>query len=195
MTRFSRWAAGTLACLLALATVLLGAAPASAHAALVDSDPADGASLPEAPGEVSFTFSEDIQQPAYVVVTAAGERVEQGKVRVDGTRVSVDVAADAPAGRWTMAYRVVSVDGHPVTGTVAFEVERARATPSESASPSETAPSASPSQEASSTRAAAGTAADDDTGWWPLHAEHVALGAGLLVLAAGVLVWARRRAG
>src|SRR4051794_25861192 len=45
-----------------LSWVLLGpAAPASAHAALVGSDPANGAIVPDAPNKVTLSFSESVQ--------------------------------------------------------------------------------------------------------------------------------------
>lgn len=179
--------------LVALAALVAGVGPASAHAGLTGSDPADGATLAAAPGTVSFTFNEDIREPAFVVVTAAGQRVAEGQARVDANVVTARVDDGAPAGRWTAAYRVVSVDGHAVTGEIAFEVEQAAPSASASATPSPGADaSASPGTSAESTQGAA-TSGDDD-GLWPPHTEHVVLAAVLLAAAAALLLWSRRRA-
>ncbi|MFC7505195.1 copper resistance protein CopC, partial [Nocardioides sp. GCM10030258] len=50
-----------LALLIAAVAVVGWAAPASAHATLVSTDPAEGAVLAEAPAEVTFTFDESVQ--------------------------------------------------------------------------------------------------------------------------------------
>jgi copper resistance protein C len=40
-------------------------------------------------------------------------------VALDGPTVSIDVAPLGPAGRYEIGYRIISADGHPVTGSVA----------------------------------------------------------------------------
>src|ERR1700681_392969 len=64
-----------------LATVFVGvlsvlaAAPASAHASLIDAVPAPGASLPQAPGAVVLHFSEAVNRSRSTVdVTGPGGR-------------------------------------------------------------------------------------------------------------------------
>ena len=125
-----------LAALAALAAVLvLGfAAPASAHTALVSSDPAAGTTLSDPPESVTLTFSEPVGDPAYVVVTAPdGTPLSSGKAEVSGSEVSQDLAAGG-AGDYTVAYRVVSDDGHPVEDEFGFTVEAASASPTPTAS-------------------------------------------------------------
>lgn len=182
-----------LAAALALACVV-APAPAFAHAALLESDPAQGAQLDEAPQEVSFSFNEDIQQPAYIVVTAAGKRVEQGSPRIDGGTVTQRVAADAGSGRWTMAYRVVSTDGHPITGEIAFSVTdpepAAEPTPEPSAAAT---PESSEVTEGEQSGQEAQVGETEQAGLWARHGEHFVVGAVLLALAAGVLLLVRRR--
>ncbi len=110
--------------------VWLGAAPALAHANLVRAVPGDGATVTTAPGRVRLVFDENVRTPAAVVVTGpTGRQVEQGQVWVlDNTaNVRVDVTA---AGRYTVAFRVVSADGHPVSARTTF-----RFTPGGSAQP------------------------------------------------------------
>ena len=107
---------------LALAVPLLWAAPASAHAGLVSSTPENGARLDTLPAEVSLTFNEEISEPAYVVVTAPdGSRESGGDPEVSGDTVTQQLTG-GQEGTYIAAYRVVSEDGHPVTGRVEFSV-------------------------------------------------------------------------
>src|SRR5690242_15629729 len=73
--------------LLSSALVLLGSGPASAHASLSGSDPKDGATLRTAPTAITFTFNENVGNPAYISVVAPnGSKVDVGKVRaIDNT--------------------------------------------------------------------------------------------------------------
>lgn len=108
-----------LALAIASTLALLGVAPspAYAHAGLVSSTPTAGASLDVLPPEVSLRFSEEISEPAYVAVrTADGTTYEDGAAVVDGATVTQALVAGEQAGTYTIAYRVVSEDGHVVTG-------------------------------------------------------------------------------
>lgn len=115
-----------------IGTVL--AAPASAHASFVGSDPAEGSALGELPDVVVMSYSEEIA-PQFVdtaVVPPGGQPVPT-EASVSGVDVTVDLAAaDLPAdtaGTWSVVARVVSVDGHPVEHTTTFEVQAAAAPP------------------------------------------------------------------
>ena len=113
--------AGTVGLLCGLA-LLLGTAPAFAHTRLQSSDPADGASLTTAPERVSLTFNETMQ-PGFTTVTVIGPddaAYQTGEVTSAGPTVSTALRPLGPAGRYEVGYRVVSDDGHPVTGSVAF---------------------------------------------------------------------------
>jgi len=101
---------------------VVGAAPASAHASLVRSSPADQASLASAPTTVTLTFDENIRMPSVVLVTNAdGSSVVQGKTTVVDNTASIPVST-GPSGDFTVAYRVLSADGHPVSGRLSFSV-------------------------------------------------------------------------
>ena len=119
-----RIAAGLGTLLLALVTLVGGAAPAGAHASLVSVDPPDGARLDDGPDEVRLTFSEPVSAAlgGVRVVAADGGRVDEGAVRVEGTVVAVDLAADLADGTYVITYRVISADGHPVRGASVFGV-------------------------------------------------------------------------
>jgi methionine-rich copper-binding protein CopC len=113
--------------LLSLALLFVGSGPASAHASLVGSDPEDGATLEAAPSAVTFTFSENIGNPAYVAVTAPnGSKVDVSDVRAVDKEVTATIADVGQKGRYTVSYRVVSADGHPVEGTIHFSATTGR---------------------------------------------------------------------
>ncbi|MGH3569917.1 MAG: copper resistance CopC family protein [Pseudonocardia sp.] len=114
-----RAAAITVLCGLIL---LFGAGQAVAHTRLLSSDPADGTSLAAAPEQVSLTFNEAMQSgfSTITVVGPDGATWQAGDVAVDGPRVSVGLRPLGPAGRYEIGYRVVSDDGHPVSGNLSF---------------------------------------------------------------------------
>lgn len=103
-----------------LPCLLVGAAgPAAAHASLVSTDPADGSSVEAMPQQVTLTFNEPVGQPAVVVTAPDGTRVSGTASSLDST-VTATLKGDAQKGRYTLAYRVVSVDGHPIAGETTF---------------------------------------------------------------------------
>lgn len=110
------------ALLLALA-VVGPAGPAAAHATLVDTDPADGAVLPESPGTVTLVFDEPVTVPggSASLFDAEGDTLA-ATVTATGTEVLVDVPDDLAQGSYLLSWRVVSGDGHPVAGSLIFSV-------------------------------------------------------------------------
>ncbi|MDQ1625226.1 MAG: copper resistance protein [Actinomycetota bacterium] len=102
------------------AALLVGASPASAHASLVRAVPGDGSTVTTAPRRVQLVFDESLRTPADLVVTGpSGNRVEQGAVQVLGNVATIGVDVRA-AGRYTVAFRVVSADGHPIAAKTTF---------------------------------------------------------------------------
>ncbi|WP_353649028.1 copper resistance CopC family protein [Nakamurella sp. A5-74] len=122
--RGSRLLGPTLAVGLAAIAVLLSNGVASAHAYLRSSDPADGTTVQTLPATATLDFNETIQnfEPVVVVTGPDGKNYATGAVLVVGNAVSTAVSTDGPTGAYSMAYRVVSADGHPVTGEVKFSV-------------------------------------------------------------------------
>ncbi|MGW4565784.1 copper resistance CopC/CopD family protein [Streptomyces sp. NPDC004561] len=114
--------------------LLLGtAAPASAHATLRASDPADGTVLRAAPRHVTLAFSESVGllTDSFRVYDPGNHRVRTGPAghapgRSDTARVSLP--AGLATGTYTVAWRVVSADSHPVSGALTFSVGKRTAT-------------------------------------------------------------------
>jgi copper resistance protein C len=118
--------AGVLALVCGFA-LLLTVGTASAHSRLESSDPPDGTSLATSPKTVSLTFNEQMQQGfATLTVIGPGSTAWQnGDTQVSGDTISVAVDPLGPAGVYTIGYRVVSADGHPVSGKVSFTLTQA----------------------------------------------------------------------
>ena len=150
-----------------LAILVLGAVPASAHAALVSTDPGDGARLNTAPTKVTLEFNENLASPAFIVITAPdGARVKTGAVEAIDMTVSATVASVDMKGIYSMSYRVVSADGHPVEGSTTFDVTTGRTV--EQVKPAE--------QESFTSR----------------HQGHLLWGSAGAVIAIGLLLWPLR---
>ncbi len=118
-----------VAAVLAVLAVLLTstATPAVAHDSLVSSTPKDGSTVAEVPSEVALTFDEPAQRlGTSLVVTGPRGQVQTGTPRLVGATVRQSLATGAPAGHYVVAWRVTSVDGHPVSGTFAFTATAAR---------------------------------------------------------------------
>jgi copper transport protein len=120
----TRWA-GAAAALVALVLVVLGAAPASAHAELIGSDPAEGAVVETAPDTVTLTFNEPVRLTSQeiAVYDSAGEQVEATS-GANGTEVTVGLsgAGDLADGTYVVSWNVLSGDGHPISGALTFSV-------------------------------------------------------------------------
>jgi methionine-rich copper-binding protein CopC len=125
-----RAAAVLLAVLLALAAVLLGATRADAHNALQGTDPADGATVATPPTHVTLTFDQPAQAlgTEIVVLGPDGSTVSTGAAELVDTTVAQALAADLPAGDYTVQWRVTSADGHPLSGELTFTASAASAT-------------------------------------------------------------------
>ena len=99
-----------------------GAGSAAAHNELIGSEPADGATVASSPARVVLTFNLPVK-PGFSTVIVTGPDQAQWQVGAaveDGATVSMPVRPLGPAGQYTIAYQVLSADGHPVRGAVHF---------------------------------------------------------------------------
>ncbi|MFI5936829.1 copper resistance CopC/CopD family protein [Actinoplanes sp. NPDC051494] len=135
MTVDRRRAAAALAGLVfGLVCVLLGpAGPASAHAALVASDPGNGTIVPDAPNKITLTFSESVQliSGKIQVLAPDSSRADQGEPQASGNSVTIPLRSGGGRGTYLVSFRVVSADSHPVAGTITYSVGAASTPPTE----------------------------------------------------------------
>ncbi|MBW7968828.1 CopD family protein [Bradyrhizobium sp. BR 10289] len=111
--------------LAALATLLLVvgfATGVSAHAALVSVQPTSGSLLASAPKAVELRFNEAVTPGAILVIDGAGRARNDARVSASGETISVVMPPDLPQGTSVVSYRVISEDGHPVSGSVIFSI-------------------------------------------------------------------------
>jgi methionine-rich copper-binding protein CopC len=194
-----------------------GALPASAHDYLVSSSPAAGSTVDQAPSEVTLTFNDvilDLGAPgggdasgtspasggsSIVQVTGPdggqGTHFETGCATNSGRTVSVPVALGG-SGQYTVTWRVVSADGHPVSDSIAFTYQApAGATASAGSASGAACAAAQEGGAASGSGTAggsatgdAGTAAGQEQGIAPYLGVIVGVGIGIVVLAAVAVV-------
>ncbi|KMS73555.1 transport integral membrane protein [Streptomyces viridochromogenes] len=113
--------------------LLGGTAPASAHAALRATDPQDGTVLKSAPRHLTLTFTESVGllDDSFRVLDPDGRRLRTGEpthARDGAETARVTLPAKLAQGTYTVAWRVVSADSHPVSGAFTFSVGKASLT-------------------------------------------------------------------
>jgi copper transport protein len=117
--------------IVALATLLLVicfATDVSAHASLISVAPADGSVLAQAPKRIELRFNESVTAGAVSLIDAHGRLRSDAVVNANGDNIVVTAPDGLPAGTSIVSYRVISQDGHPVTGSVTFSVGAPTAT-------------------------------------------------------------------
>jgi copper transport protein len=119
--------------LIAVVVAALVAAPlAAAHAVLVSTTPGNDVVLERSPESVVLRFNEPVES-AFGSVRAfdsQARRVDDGRVeRPDARTVRVGVDRRLARGTYTVTWRVVSADSHPVSGAFVFHVEAPGANP------------------------------------------------------------------
>ena len=117
-----------------VALVLACASPAFAHATLEGTQPTRGSVVEKQPKAVVFHFSEAVEMnfSSVHVYDATGDVVDDGAPLPPGgvtSDVSIGLQPDLAHGTYTATYRVISADGHPVSGGFLFSVGEAGAAP------------------------------------------------------------------
>ncbi|MEX3611463.1 copper resistance CopC family protein [Rothia sp. LK2588] len=100
---------------------VLGLNPALAHDELVSTNPAQNEQLTEAPQKITMKFSGDITNVAGAnqvqVKDSSGKDVTRGEAKIDGTTVTQPITGNGSQDEtYTVTWRVVSSDGHPIQG-------------------------------------------------------------------------------
>jgi len=185
-------ARGTAALIAALvlvvpAVLVVGVGSAAAHDQLLSSTPAEGSALAASPREVTLEYSDSVLTVGAIVLVVDENETNwvSGEPVIDGWTVSAQLRDELPDGAYEIRWRVVSVDGHPISGLVPFTVG--------DATPAPRVPSPGPSE--------VGTAGPDDAG---ASGDNVLEGSRTVLIGVGgaavavlllwaVSVWNRRR--
>jgi copper transport protein len=123
----TRWRAAFLAAFVSLAAVLLTAAPASAHAYLVTTNPPDGSVIKLGPQTVWLEFNDqlDASLVKIAIIDSNGHAIAPTAVAVDPVRPTrLDVTLpNLPRGVYRLSFHVRdSVDLHLTDGTISLGV-------------------------------------------------------------------------
>jgi methionine-rich copper-binding protein CopC len=166
--------------------LLLPCAPVLAHAQLLQTEPEDGAVLTQPPDQVRLRFSEPIEAEfnPVKVLDQQSERVDEGNARVDPEDRKAVVAdlKELAKGTYTVQWRVISADTHPVNGSYEFSVTGAGTNEAQGATEAVVG-----SEGQSSDQAEPGLEAQQDTSGWSAYLGRI-VGLGLGALVAGHLV-------
>ncbi|WP_169582857.1 MULTISPECIES: copper resistance CopC family protein [Microbacterium] len=141
----ARWTA-LIATLLATAALLLPGSPAAAHDELLGSDPAEDSTVGTLPDELTLTFSgriaTDPGASEVEVTDASGASLVDADPVAEDNTLTQALTGEA-SGAVTVLWKVVSSDGHPISGEFTFEVSGSGGEPSATAT-TEPEPSGSP---------------------------------------------------
>jgi len=133
-----RRAVGLAAVLLAAsAALLVPAAPASAQAEIVTSDPAPGSTVPATLSRVWLEFSEPVTSPTVTITDGGGDRVD-GTAQIMRNRVVVPLDPDVRDGRVDVRWRVRD-GGAMFAGDLNFTIAPPTAAPADVAAAGDTA--------------------------------------------------------
>ena len=123
------------AVLLALLMLLGTGGAATAHDELAGTTPAEGATVDVLPPSLELSFS---NVPSGIgaqvqVLDASGVDWADGPVQIVDRSATQPLRQGGPAGEYTVNWRVVSSDSHPIEGTFAFTTQQGSTTVPDSA--------------------------------------------------------------
>ena len=126
---FKAYAQGVIRKLAAVLTcmTLLAPIPAQAHTSLTSSVPVKNSTIKAIPKTIALTFDEKLIKIAgknvskFSVVGPDGKEIKLGPITLTNQIISAAVLEPKPKpGTYKINYRVISDDGHPVSGTIKF---------------------------------------------------------------------------
>lgn len=106
-----------------LMPLLLAGLPAAAHSELRRSVPSAGAVLDQPPPRIELHFSERVQLTALRLRRVGGDEITLPRRAIrEAMSETIALPALAP-GEYRAEWRIISADGHPVGGVIAFRIE------------------------------------------------------------------------
>ncbi len=188
------WRGLRTAAVMILTGVLLCITPAlsaQAHDSLVSTSPSDGDVLEAMPSEISLVFSDTVLEIGNEVILTGpdGAQVSTGELSISDSTVRVPVGETSAQGTYTLAWRVVSSDGHPISGQFSFSVGYASSS-SASANATTSSPTSEVAETGSETASETTSADSGDSPWQPggwarqvaVALVGAAVGVGILIL-------------
>ena len=118
--------AAVLACLIAGGIVLATASSAIAHDGLISTDPEADDTLTTSPPQITLTFSGELLDAEGAslieVVGENGRDITDGEPTIEGTVLTQKLSEESGGGTFTVRWRVVSSDGHPISDEYSYTV-------------------------------------------------------------------------
>ena len=109
--------------LILLSALLAFPLVAQAHSTLEASTPAEGAVITEPLEQIALDFSANIEQGSTMTLSVDGTAVDFSEVAVMDDQLIGTPAEELEDGSYVVDYEVLSEDGHPIEGSLAFELQ------------------------------------------------------------------------
>lgn len=104
--------------------LLISSTPALAHAQLISSTPKANSKISVLPDQVKLIFDDDLIDleggNQIQVFNPKGKRIYVAETALLGNQLTVNLRRESVLGKYTVAYRVLSADGHPVSSRFYF---------------------------------------------------------------------------
>lgn len=118
---------GLAALMVALCAFFVAAPSAAfAHDELIGSTPSNGEIVEVGPTEIDLRYSANPLEGAgateVLVISPSGAEVQQGDPVLDRNGVIQELSGADERGTYTVVWRIVSSDGHPISGELTFSV-------------------------------------------------------------------------
>lgn len=114
--------------LLLVFTCLCCGQTAYAHASLLLAEPADNSLLKALPPQITLTFNEPVNPLVFRLARPDGTTLALDRISPVDNRIDIVLPEEKPPGTYGLSWRVISVDGHPVGGTLLLSVGARSAT-------------------------------------------------------------------
>ena len=118
------------AVLLAIGAAVGVATPVQAHDQIISTSPSEDGHVDTAPAEVSMVYTDSLIEVGAVVLVMDDTDKDwaDGPVALDGPNATQAIKPGIPDGIYQVRWRVVSSDGHPISGVYDFAVGTATLT-------------------------------------------------------------------
>lgn len=116
---------GVAGVLVSVLVLVLFAPSAGAHAVLQEASPDTDEQLVDAPRQIRLEFNETVTATTdgIRVIDPTGEEISGIQAGTDGSVLSAELPELDLGGSYTVAWKVVSADGHPVSGAYLFHLQ------------------------------------------------------------------------
>lgn len=95
----------------------------SAHTSLSSSNPTEGQVVAENLEQITLEFATPIEELSTMELVKEGKKVALDEVKVENKQLIGKISESLDNGAYTILWKIVGEDGHPITGEVNFSVQ------------------------------------------------------------------------